>query len=385
MIIFYKNSFLASVVSIIGCMFVLGGIACIREGEILPGILLIVLAVPIMALAKWISNNKAFKKWWKQIEQNNLTQQIAQSTETAMAIYRKNPQKRTVNAIRKLNPAAADRIEGKSPAAVPAVSNATQASNAAPAPAAKAAPIPVAKNTPAVQPKAVTPVRSSGTPEDILRNVILTCNENTQQDPDIYHNCCLQLEVLYAANPELPNLRQALAQCHVNYAANAMSQSWDAQSKAARSALRALELEPNADTATLDKRTFWLYYRALLASIHADNAHGTRDQMTQARELLQKASRYYIRQPNQEGTQLMGIALPVARCRIAFRLADNLFSQAPVQPQQALTLIDEAIRFCPLDSMRQCDLNPYLKDNTTVILTRQELYSLRTRILSGNP
>ena len=43
-------------------------------------------------------------------------------------------------------------------------------------------------------------------------------------------------------------------------------------------------------------------------------------------------------------------------------------------------MAQEALRFCPADTMRQCDLNPYTEDNTTVILTRQQIQELCTQL-----
>ena len=111
MIFYHKNSFLASLVSIFGSLFIIAGIAAFAEGEILPGIGSILLSLPFLGLAQWIADNKAFKKWWKQITDNHLEPHIAASVDYAIAIYKKNPQKRTIEAIRKLNPYAADEIE----------------------------------------------------------------------------------------------------------------------------------------------------------------------------------------------------------------------------------------------------------------------------------
>lgn len=110
MIFWYKNSFLASVVSILGCVFMMCAIMGLVEGE--PAMLLLALiGIPLLIWARQISNNKAFKKWWKQIEDKHLEPQIAQSAEFAMMIYNKNPQKRTLKKISQLNPVAAQWIE----------------------------------------------------------------------------------------------------------------------------------------------------------------------------------------------------------------------------------------------------------------------------------
>lgn len=114
MILYYTNSFFASVVSILGCTLAACGIGVIIEPEDMGvgvGIVLILLGLALIVQGKRISENKKFKKWWKQIEDNHLEPEIAKSAELAVTIYNKNPQKRTLEAIRKLNPAAAAQIE----------------------------------------------------------------------------------------------------------------------------------------------------------------------------------------------------------------------------------------------------------------------------------
>lgn len=110
MILFYKNSFLASVVSILGCILVVAGIVAIQDGDTGAGIGMIVLALPFLISGRIISNNKSFKKWWKQVKDANLEPQIAQDVNTAIAVYNKNPQGRTLKKIEQLNPAAAEQI-----------------------------------------------------------------------------------------------------------------------------------------------------------------------------------------------------------------------------------------------------------------------------------
>ena len=110
MIRWYKNSFWASVVSILGCAMILGGIATFSE-SIGGAIALIVLGLVLAVCGKNISDNKAFKTWWKQVVDAGLIPQIAQSAATAIAVYNKNPQNRTLQKIRELNPAAAQQIQ----------------------------------------------------------------------------------------------------------------------------------------------------------------------------------------------------------------------------------------------------------------------------------
>jgi hypothetical protein len=111
MIRWYKNSFLASVVSIIGCAAILVGIYSIVDETIVEGVIAIVVGLALAIWGKQISENKAFKTWWKQVTDANLEPQIAQSVDVAIQVYNKNPQKRTLKKIAELNPAAAESIE----------------------------------------------------------------------------------------------------------------------------------------------------------------------------------------------------------------------------------------------------------------------------------
>ncbi len=110
MIIWYRNSFLASVVAILGSALALIGIVMISEGEVAGAIAMIAIGVALVLWGKKISRDKAFKTWWKQITDHNLEPAIAQDISIAITIYNKNPEKRTLDKIARLNPAAAAQI-----------------------------------------------------------------------------------------------------------------------------------------------------------------------------------------------------------------------------------------------------------------------------------
>lgn len=107
--IWYRNSFWASAVSMFGCACVFVSISMFGED---PGAATITIIVGI-ALALWgksISNKKAFKVWWQKVVEANLVPEIVKSTQVAIEIYNKNPQALTLNKIAELNPAAAAQI-----------------------------------------------------------------------------------------------------------------------------------------------------------------------------------------------------------------------------------------------------------------------------------
>ena len=381
MLIYYKNSFWASVVSLLSCGMIMIGIMFLVDSMILEGIIFILLGIPLFLLGRRISQNKAFKKWWAELEKKGVIAQAASSTDVAKAIYKKDPQKRTLEAIRKINPIAAMEIEGKIqhqplPCAVPGITPQAQpAPKPAAQPAAQPAPKPVAQ--PAPKPVAQPAPQS---PREILQDVIRVSNGNTNRDPDVYLQCVNRLEALYAKEPSLPGLKENLAQLLSNYAANIRDLSFESRKKAVEASRRSLELQPDASVDQLDKRTKVLYIHALMASIDAGNATGTRQQRLEAREMLRSTASHYLRAPDERGRKLMGIAIPVARCRIAYKLALDFSTNEPLQLPQASAMVLEALRFCPMDQMRQCDLNPYTADNTVVILTRQQIHELQDRL-----
>lgn len=108
--IYYQNSVLASFVSILGCICI---IVVIFERnylgleEMIPAI---ILGIALLIGGKVISNRKAFKKWWQQVEDANLVEQIQTDVEIAKIVYSKNPTRATLKKIESLNPAAAEAI-----------------------------------------------------------------------------------------------------------------------------------------------------------------------------------------------------------------------------------------------------------------------------------
>lgn len=110
MVVFYKNSVLASLVSIFGCIFCTAAIYGIIDG--IPEMLFMaVIGIPLVFLGKNISKNKDFKKWWQKIESENRVQAIMSSVDAAVMAYREYPDNRTLKKIEELNPSAALSIK----------------------------------------------------------------------------------------------------------------------------------------------------------------------------------------------------------------------------------------------------------------------------------
>lgn len=362
MIFYYRNSFLASMVSIFGCVFAMAGVMALLEGEILVGLGGIALGMPFLIWAKTISENKAFKKWWKQITDNNLEPEIAKSAETAMAIYQKNPQQRTIEAIRKLNPEAAAWIQG---------------GGKGPAPQAKQVPKPKPIQQPVQQPAPRQEQQSDGNRlEETLAQVRSKAQANTSHDPAVYWECAHTLEKLVPVASGDARLQQELAQQYTNYASSLKNPGFRDRKKAVEVLIRAMNVDKTADTARKDNRVLWMHVHAMMASGDAKS----REELQEARELLRQISGYRIQNPNEKMRKLMDVSVPVARCRVNSHLAKHLSEQYPVDLPQALKLAEEAVQLCPLDLMRLNDLNPYMENETAVILTRKSMIDLRNTI-----
>lgn len=101
----YRNSFLASLISIFGCVMVGAGIMGAFEGS--PEALVIVpFGALFMIWAKSISEGKAFQTWVKTLTEKGIDAQVRSNMQVAVKVYNANPGKRTQQWVASLNPEA---------------------------------------------------------------------------------------------------------------------------------------------------------------------------------------------------------------------------------------------------------------------------------------
>ncbi len=103
MFLYYKNSFLASVVSILGCLAIVMSLMDAFSDKAF----FIGFGIVLLIAGNLISNRKAFKTWWKQVEALGLDEKMKSDVSVAKAVYDKNPKRVTLKKIETLNPEAA--------------------------------------------------------------------------------------------------------------------------------------------------------------------------------------------------------------------------------------------------------------------------------------
>lgn len=106
MVLYYRNSILASIISITGCIFVIMSIA--EFSDAWPATFI---GLAMCMLGKGISVNKAFKTWWDTVVGTGKAAQMRTDQELCVEVYNKNPGKRTLKKIREINPVAGEWIE----------------------------------------------------------------------------------------------------------------------------------------------------------------------------------------------------------------------------------------------------------------------------------
>lgn len=102
----YKNSGLATFVSVIGALFQYGGVLCLFSG-LIPGALV---CIPIGILLYFAGEKISFNKWVKLLQSKGLEEQIRTDANVAVQVYNANPGKNTLAYISSLNPQAGEQI-----------------------------------------------------------------------------------------------------------------------------------------------------------------------------------------------------------------------------------------------------------------------------------
>lgn len=395
MLIWYRNSFLASVVSIIGSGAAIMAVTMLFSGEILTGIVFGAIAAGLLYLGKKISEQKSFDKWWKQVEKANLEPEIRRSRDLAVEVYKKNPEPRTLEKIRSLNPDAARYIQNgfKEPAAS-VVTPKPQITRTAP-PVQQTYQPPVQQQTyqPPVQQSTYQPPvyqqTTSGTGtvrrvyekefdsiDELIDDVAKTANENTNHDPDIYWQCYRKLDMLVNTFPDHERLLKNVATLSANYASYTRTRDFSERKRAYYAALRSLTVEKKKpDSEVMDVRRFYLIVHAVHGAIQAVNSEDI-SAMEEALEWLRGVPEYWLVNPDERDVQYKNVAVPSVWAYLTFYLAKRYLAQSGANKKKARDLLEEGLRICPFALIRQCDLNPNLNTDLETVLTRERMMEL---------
>lgn len=389
----YKNSFLASAISIMGYGVIALGAVALVNGDIPQGIASLLAGICLMAVAGQISSNKAFRTWWKQVEKQGLIPEIQKSAETAVEVYRKNPDKRTLKKIRSLNPPAAAYIEGGCKGPVPQMiiqepaQQPTQKTVSQP-------PVwqPVQQQTQSIYPSPVyqTPaaVQTTGPQADcrLFRDDCNSIDEyvddvqrvfdaNTQNDPEVYWQCAKRLETKKSSFPDNEHLLRLLALSINHYSVYFKPNTFEDRKQIYYALKQILEMNPQSFSCCLDALKFNLFYHVVIAAILAVNANDIQT-MEEVWQWLHTASKYRMLNIDDRARQYQDVALPSIRLFMGHRLAKAYLAQGSENKKKACIILEDALQTCSFAQIRQCDLNPDRNTDLESVLYRDEVQEL---------
>ena len=108
----YRNSILASIISIVGTICLVAGVCLVFE-ETITGIVMAIFGGVFMLWAHCISENKAFRRWKKQLKTDGIIDMMPSSNDICMRVYYSNPCKKTIKFIGKYNSSVADELKSQ--------------------------------------------------------------------------------------------------------------------------------------------------------------------------------------------------------------------------------------------------------------------------------
>lgn len=109
----YKNSIVASLLSMCGYGLVSVGTIALFSESVAEGIILVLIGVGLAFWGAKISEKKQFRTWKSKIESDGLDSRIKEDVSIAVMVYNSNPSKRSLAYISQLNPAAGNFITEK--------------------------------------------------------------------------------------------------------------------------------------------------------------------------------------------------------------------------------------------------------------------------------
>lgn len=90
----YRNSFMASLVSLCGYGLAFLGIVVAFSESVVGGIIVALAGVGLMCWAPKISENKQFRVWKRKLESVGITSRMKEDVDVAVMVYNSNPGKK---------------------------------------------------------------------------------------------------------------------------------------------------------------------------------------------------------------------------------------------------------------------------------------------------
>ena len=109
----YKNSFVASILSMCGYGLAMVGLIVAFTESIAGGVIVALIGVGLAFWGAKVSENKQFRMWKQKIEADGMANRIKEDVKVAAMAYNSNPNKKTLAYISQLNPVAGELITDK--------------------------------------------------------------------------------------------------------------------------------------------------------------------------------------------------------------------------------------------------------------------------------
>lgn len=109
----YKNSVVASILSMCGYGLAMVGLIVAFTESIVGGVIVALIGVGLALWGAKVSENKQFRVWKQKIESDGMTNRIKEDVKVAVMVYNSNPGKKSLAYISQLNPVAGELIAEK--------------------------------------------------------------------------------------------------------------------------------------------------------------------------------------------------------------------------------------------------------------------------------
>jgi Holliday junction resolvasome RuvABC ATP-dependent DNA helicase subunit len=204
------------------------------------------------------------------------------------------------------------------------------------------------------------------------------------KDPSVtgYETTINLLEKEYPNYRTLPRMYENLSACLANLALLIPCDTFEQSEKAYQHTKRAMDINPAPTPVNDDANRKNLGIAAGFAALYANNSNNL-EKIEAAAGYLRFANTKPMATPRDLDRFIHGTQNPAMLSLLCFKLAKYYaFSVAPANFEKAVALIEESLQVCPMDTVRQMDLN-FKNQDPKVAFTRQDLQDCKAKILAA--